>query len=139
MLNVTGASREVQRGDNVNRTRTAHGPSPCSSSSPRYCTCRQSFFQDESVTYADIREGREPLRRAVGHHIVPHHTGQRTQSTPFDIVMEGETPGDNPEQAAAIVRPYADAGATWWMESRWSAASSDVVRTRIRQGPPRVE
>ena len=66
-------------------------------------------------------------------------TEQRAQSTPFDIVMEGETPGDNHEQAVAIVRPYADAGATWWMESRWSAASSDVVRTRIRQGPPRVE
>ena len=66
-------------------------------------------------------------------------TEWRAQSTPFDIVMEGETPGDNHEQAAAIVRPYADAGATWWMESRWSATSSDVVRTRIRQGPPRVE
>lgn len=64
---------------------------------------------------------------------------QRTQSSPFDIVMEGETPGDNHEQAAAIVRPYANAGATWWMESRWSSSSSDVVRTRIRQGPPRVE
>ena len=63
-------------------------------------------------------------------------TERRMQSTTFDIVMEGETPGDNYEQAAAIVRPYVDAGATWWMESRWSAASSDVVRTRIRQGPP---
>jgi len=66
-------------------------------------------------------------------------TERRSQSTPFAIVMEGETPGDNHEQAAAIVRPYADAGATWWMESRWSAASSDVVRTRIRQGPPQGE
>jgi hypothetical protein len=29
------------------------------------------------------------------------------------FVMEGETLGDNHEQAVAIVRPYADAGATW--------------------------
>ena len=65
---------------------------------------------------------------------------QRSQSTPFDIVMEGETPGDDPAQAAAIVRPFAEAGATWWNESRWGAMSDvALVRTRIQQGPPRIE
>ena len=63
----------------------------------------------------------------------------RARSTPFDIVCEGETPGDNRERAAEIVRPFADAGATWWMESRWSSSQRDEVRTRIRQGPPRVD
>jgi hypothetical protein len=65
---------------------------------------------------------------------------RRNQSTPFDIVMEGETPGDDPAQAAAIVRPFAEAGATWWNESRWGAMSDvELVRKRIQQGPPRIE
>lgn len=65
---------------------------------------------------------------------------RRAQGTPFDIVMEGETPGDDPAQAAAIVRPFAEAGATWWNESRWNAmGDTELVRARIRQGPPRNE
>src|SRR5215471_6829094 len=44
----------------------------------------------------------------------------RTQTTPFDIIQEGETPGEDLEQAREIVHPYAEAGATWWTESRWS-------------------
>lgn len=36
----------------------------------------------------------------------------RELSTPFDITWEGEAPGDDPERAAAIVRPWSDAGAT---------------------------
>jgi alkanesulfonate monooxygenase SsuD/methylene tetrahydromethanopterin reductase-like flavin-dependent oxidoreductase (luciferase family) len=64
----------------------------------------------------------------------------RTETTPFDIIMEGETPGDDREQAAATVRPWADAGATWWMEGMWSASRDDAgrqaVREHIRRGPP---
>lgn len=62
----------------------------------------------------------------------------RILSTPFDIISEGETPGDDPVQAAALVHPYAEAGSTWWMESRWQASSIDEIRTRIKQGPPRI-
>jgi hypothetical protein len=62
----------------------------------------------------------------------------RTEGTPFDIVVEGETPGDDGEKAAAIVSPYAEAGATWWIEAMWSAADLESVRTRIQQGPPRL-
>jgi hypothetical protein len=65
---------------------------------------------------------------------------RRTQTTPFDIVAEGETPGDDPARAAAIVRPFAEAGATWWTEARWSPPNEpDDVRPRIRQGPPRID
>jgi alkanesulfonate monooxygenase SsuD/methylene tetrahydromethanopterin reductase-like flavin-dependent oxidoreductase (luciferase family) len=67
----------------------------------------------------------------------------RTLATPFDIVMEGETPGDDPAQAAAITRRWADAGATWWIESRWEiprgADALKLVHERILQGPPRVD
>lgn len=65
---------------------------------------------------------------------------RRSTTRPFDIVMEGETPGDDPAAAAAIVRPFADAGATWWTESRWDfSIPMDAIQTRVRQGPPRVE
>jgi len=37
----------------------------------------------------------------------------REQETPFDIVIEGQTPGDDPHKAASIVHPYKEAGATW--------------------------
>ncbi len=64
---------------------------------------------------------------------------QRTATTPFDIIWEGRTSGENLEQAAAIVRPWADAGATWWMEAMWSVPNGpDDVRARIKQGPPRI-
>jgi len=68
-------------------------------------------------------------------YIVEH----RTRTTPFDIVLEGETPGADPQQAHAIVAPFVDAGITWWLESRWSCMDKpEEVRARIRQGPPRV-
>src|SRR5579872_6401938 len=66
----------------------------------------------------------------------------RTLATPFDIVMEDETPGDDPAQAAEIVRPWAEAGATWWLEAVWHTPETlggiEGMRTRIKQGPPRV-
>lgn len=67
-------------------------------------------------------------------------TEHRTQNTPFDIVWEGETPADDRKKAASIVRPWAEAGATWWTESRWgSPVRVEEARTRIKQGPPRIE
>jgi len=56
---------------------------------------------------------------------------------PFDIVVEGSTPLDR-AQAAAAVRPLADAGATWWIESDWEGATVDSLRRRIEAGPPRA-
>src|SRR5205823_3075 len=32
----------------------------------------------------------------------------------FDIVVEGKTPGDDAKGAADVIRPWAEAGATWW-------------------------
>ena len=63
-------------------------------------------------------------------------SANRTDTTPFDIVAEGKTPGDRPDEAAAIVRGWAEAGATWWMEALWGAEDEMAVWTRVRQGPP---
>jgi alkanesulfonate monooxygenase SsuD/methylene tetrahydromethanopterin reductase-like flavin-dependent oxidoreductase (luciferase family) len=65
----------------------------------------------------------------------------RSNSTPFDIITEGETPPDDPVHAAAIVRPYAEAGATWWLESMWEwegVIRNYDIRTRICAGPPKI-
>src|ERR687884_2007086 len=40
-------------------------------------------------------------------------------ATPFDTVMEGETPGDDWEQAIATVRPLAEAGLTWYLKTMY--------------------
>jgi alkanesulfonate monooxygenase SsuD/methylene tetrahydromethanopterin reductase-like flavin-dependent oxidoreductase (luciferase family) len=64
---------------------------------------------------------------------------RRAATTPFDIVVEGVTPGEDRKKATAIVRKWADAGATWWIEAMWSAPGLDSVRRRIEQGPPGIE
>jgi alkanesulfonate monooxygenase SsuD/methylene tetrahydromethanopterin reductase-like flavin-dependent oxidoreductase (luciferase family) len=77
-----------------------------------------------AVTAADVR--------AMKAYIDAH----RQETTPFDIVLEGETDGDDREKAVAQLRPLVDAGMTWWLEARWSTPDLDKVLTRIRQGPP---
>ena len=61
------------------------------------------------------------------------------QAAPFDIIVEGVTPGDNADQAAEILVPMSEAGVTWWIESMWTSPGGlKAVRERIEQGPPTV-
>jgi hypothetical protein len=66
----------------------------------------------------------------------------RSASTPFEIVVEGKTPGDDRAAARSIVQPWIEVGATWWIEALWPApdqpSEPDEVLRRIRQGPPRL-
>jgi hypothetical protein len=68
---------------------------------------------------------------------------KRSEKTHFDIVMEGETPGDDAEKAMAIVWPLAEAGVTWWLEDVWSTPETEGgvegMRRRVKQGPPRID
>jgi alkanesulfonate monooxygenase SsuD/methylene tetrahydromethanopterin reductase-like flavin-dependent oxidoreductase (luciferase family) len=65
-------------------------------------------------------------------------TDHRESGAPFDVVVEGLTPGDDPAAAAARVRPWIEAGATWWIEAMWDAMDDQpAVLARIRQGPPK--
>lgn len=67
----------------------------------------------------------------------------RADATPFDIVVEGQTPGDDGDAARSIVRQWIDAGATWWIEALWGAPDQPVdldgILRRIKQGPPRAD
>ena len=80
------------------------------------------------ITPADVREMTEFVKE------------QRPGDNPFDIVLEGETPGDDPGRAMDTVRPLAEAGVTWWLETLWSPPNGpEEVRDRLRHGAPRVE
>jgi hypothetical protein len=69
---------------------------------------------------------------------------ERSDTSPFDIVLEGWSSGSRREQAASKIAEYAEAGATWWIEAVWSwlyLPPQDIerMRRRIRQGPPRTD
>ncbi|MDP9236943.1 MAG: LLM class flavin-dependent oxidoreductase [Chloroflexota bacterium] len=70
------------------------------------------------------------------------HVRAERDDGPYEIIVEGVTPGGDAEAAASIVRRWADAGATWWLEAMWavpqSAGSVETLRARLRAGPPRV-
>jgi hypothetical protein len=57
-----------------------------------------------------------------------------TSDRPYDIVIEGN--GSEHSPAA-----WADAGATWWIESMWDAVGQAeptlAILDRLRDGPPR--
>ncbi len=63
----------------------------------------------------------------------------RTSADSFDIVHAGETAGKSQREAADIVAPFIEAGATWWNEAPlpWKT-TLDEVRARIAAGPPRI-
>jgi hypothetical protein len=66
----------------------------------------------------------------------------RSETTPFDIVVEGKTPGGDSDDWYDIVHPWLEAGATWWIEAMWDTMDKkngdELVAKRIRQGPPKI-
>ncbi len=73
----------------------------------------------------------------------------RQNDAPVELVHGGPTSGTDRAAAAAVVAPYAEAGVTWWIEgvdpwrfgqdweAQWSAHYSELMRERVRNGPPR--
>jgi alkanesulfonate monooxygenase SsuD/methylene tetrahydromethanopterin reductase-like flavin-dependent oxidoreductase (luciferase family) len=61
---------------------------------------------------------------------------------PFDVIVAGETSPDRPAQSAEKIAGFANAGATWWLESLepergGRVYSFEELRERVLAGPPR--
>jgi alkanesulfonate monooxygenase SsuD/methylene tetrahydromethanopterin reductase-like flavin-dependent oxidoreductase (luciferase family) len=120
------------------------------------------YVGDRSAAPDDVRELRTwladnmPAGADEGHahgHVANHnedhnkvhskvHSKGRSADA-IDVVAQGETPAHDPSNAAAKVRPWAQAGCTWWLETRWelpheSAERLAEIRERIAAGPPNV-
>ncbi len=79
--------------------------------------------------------------RSIAEYIRQH----RTSSDPFEFVLAGVTPGDDPAKGNEIVTAYANAGLTWWLEDvhpwrfgwDWEGPwPVEQMREWICQGPP---
>ena len=86
----------------------------------------------------DGREAGPDDARALARWLADHGAGPG-----FGIVADGETPAGDRAAAAAVVGPWADAGCTWWLETRWemphdSADRMSQIRERLAAGPPRA-
>lgn len=98
----------------------------------RYDGILPNFFDPDG----SMGEGTPERYAEIAAHVAAH----RTEPGPFEIAVEGTTPADDPTAAAARVRPFAEAGGTWWIESPWQAPNEVAdLRRRIAAGPPRVE
>jgi hypothetical protein len=60
----------------------------------------------------------------------------RTERGAFDIITGGSSVAEKTQRPVDIVRPYADAGATWWIEGDMAADTVQKCFDRVRQGPP---
>jgi alkanesulfonate monooxygenase SsuD/methylene tetrahydromethanopterin reductase-like flavin-dependent oxidoreductase (luciferase family) len=81
----------------------------------------------EKVTPEHIREMREYIKK------------NREVNSPFDIIVEGKTPGHDPHSVESIIKPYVDAGATWWIESNWTEPDLNQIKARVKEGPPSLK
>jgi alkanesulfonate monooxygenase SsuD/methylene tetrahydromethanopterin reductase-like flavin-dependent oxidoreductase (luciferase family) len=78
----------------------------------------------------------EPLTLADFEELVAYLKSNQPDCPAFDIAASGLTPPD-PDKGAEIVRPYQEAGATWWMEIiNDSVGPFSEMKKRIQGGPP---
>ena len=86
-----------------------------------------------------LEDGESKMTPEIMDNIVQYVASHRDEDGPFDVMVGGETPGDDPARAGEIVSAYAAAGVTWWAEriGPWRGPPEEM-RQRVRQGPPRV-
>ena len=72
--------------------------------------------------------------RAIAEYVARERAGTGIDRR-FEIVAQGHTPADAGRATAAVL-PFADAGATWWIEGDWDGSTVESVRRRIEVGPP---
>jgi alkanesulfonate monooxygenase SsuD/methylene tetrahydromethanopterin reductase-like flavin-dependent oxidoreductase (luciferase family) len=100
---------------------------------PHERSMRRAIRYDGIVTQTeDARQIRE-----IAEHVSRERSAEG-RTGPFEVIVQGRSPRDT-GAGAAVVRPFVDAGATWWIESDWDAPTIDALRDRILAGPPRPD
>jgi alkanesulfonate monooxygenase SsuD/methylene tetrahydromethanopterin reductase-like flavin-dependent oxidoreductase (luciferase family) len=110
---------------------------------PRPKSMRRALKYDGLLPQLYDKDGKfRPTKPQDLPEITAYIAANRESAEPYDIVVEGTTPGDQPEKAAAIIREWEQAGATWWNEALWEANEkpdgAEIVRQRLLQGPPKI-
>jgi len=112
---------------------------------------QRQAYQDDNLKINEFLHRRVDLEDLVSAHLLAVEQARAigfdryviSATTPFDIVVEGHTPGADPARAAEVTRMWADSGATWWIEALWGDPNQpvdlDAILRRIRQGPPRFD
>lgn len=113
---------------------------------PRPKSMRRAALQDGWLpNYAPILQPGETPGELTPEHLSEAITWIREERAThglamdnYDIVVEGTTKPDDTD----TVRPWSDAGATWWIEADWSSMNPTEVRaaaeSRLMAGPPRL-
>jgi hypothetical protein len=95
----------------------------------RAATCDGLYIASEQATG-------EPLTPTDLYDAVAYVQSERQNHAPLEVAFAGVTEATT---AATVIQPYAQAGATWWLEGIWvERGSVQAMRERIRQGPPSI-
>lgn len=103
---------------------------------------RRAARYDGWIPYSISQDGRpemtpDALRERVGT-IRAMREEAGLGGAPFVVGWHGETPDGSPT-SAGLVRPWADAGATWWLECLHGfRGSTGWIMDRVAAGPPRI-
>lgn len=99
---------------------------------------RRAAQWDGVVPIHRSRNLKEYLRPNEIREIRDYIGAYRQEQSPFDICLSGILPARNLAEDQEIVRPYQEAGASWWIEFVYSGTGSLKKNTnRIQFGPPR--
>ena len=94
----------------------------------------------DGIIPVDMSPGKDPftpVQPDALREIVAWCQAHREAGRPFDVVLEGKT--ENAEDTD-YVGSVAEAGATWFIESRWDdEETAESLLERIRMGPPTAQ
>lgn len=94
---------------------------------------RAARFQGAVPLDADARPLSPDALREIAAYLDAQRAAQGTSDSPFDLVVAGNTVGQDLAAAAETVAPYAAVGLDWWLETAFDFETLDGL---IRRGPP---